>query len=56
MDCNAAIVAATADLAPEAWRRTLSFVLDGLRADPAHPLPALAADLESPALTHGHTL
>ncbi|MFI9511470.1 TetR/AcrR family transcriptional regulator [Nocardia sp. NPDC052566] len=33
------IVEATAQIAPEAWRRHLALVLDGLRASAAHPLP-----------------
>ncbi|MEV0249907.1 helix-turn-helix domain-containing protein [Nocardia sp. NPDC050712] len=33
------IVEATAQLAPNAWRRHLALVLDGLRATAAHPLP-----------------
>ncbi|MBH0778992.1 TetR/AcrR family transcriptional regulator [Nocardia bovistercoris] len=34
------IVEATAHIAPDAWRRNLALVLDGLRASAAHPLPA----------------
>jgi hypothetical protein len=30
---------ATRDSAPDAWRRHLGLLLDGLRADAAHPLP-----------------
>ncbi|WP_062980996.1 TetR/AcrR family transcriptional regulator [Nocardia anaemiae] len=33
------IIEATAKIAPEAWRRHLALVLDGLRASAAHPLP-----------------
>ncbi|WP_327141596.1 TetR/AcrR family transcriptional regulator [Nocardia sp. NBC_01327] len=33
------IVEATGTLAPDAWRRHLAFVFDGLRAAAAHPLP-----------------
>ncbi|MFX0573256.1 TetR/AcrR family transcriptional regulator [Nocardia nepalensis] len=33
------IIEATAKIAPEAWRRHLALVLDGLRAAAAHPLP-----------------
>lgn len=33
------IVEATGHIAPEAWRRHLGLVLDGLRAEAAHPLP-----------------
>ena len=29
----------TSDVAPDLWRRYLGFVLDGLRADAATPLP-----------------
>ena len=35
-------IEATADVDPEAWRRHLGFVLDGLRATAAHPLPVPA--------------
>ena len=40
------ILDATADVAPEAWRRHLSFVLDGLRPHAAtgSPVPALTTD------------
>lgn len=33
------IIEATAKIAPEAWRRHLALLLDGLRATAAHPLP-----------------
>ncbi|WP_040772694.1 TetR/AcrR family transcriptional regulator [Nocardia pneumoniae] len=33
------IVEATGHVAPDAWRRHLALVLDGLRAEAAHPLP-----------------
>jgi len=36
---TATIIDATAATAPEAWRRHLAFLLDGLRASAAHPLP-----------------
>jgi hypothetical protein len=36
---TAAIVRATAAIAPQAWRRSLALALDGLRAEAAHPLP-----------------
>lgn len=36
---TAAIVRATAGIAPSAWRRALALALDGLRASAAHPLP-----------------
>jgi hypothetical protein len=37
------VIETTADVAPDAWRRYLSFVLDGLRAPAATPIgtPAL---------------
>jgi hypothetical protein len=35
-------IEATADVEPDAWRRHLGFVLDGLRASAAHPLPVPA--------------
>jgi AcrR family transcriptional regulator len=35
-------IEATADVDPDAWRRHLGFVLDGLRAEAAHPLPVPA--------------
>lgn len=38
------IINATAATAPDAWRRHLAFLLDGLRADAAHPLPRRALD------------
>jgi hypothetical protein len=34
-------------LAPDAWRRHLALVLDGLRADAAHPLPGRPLDPET---------
>jgi len=34
------IIDATATTAPDAWRRHLAFLLDGLRAAAAHPLPS----------------
>ncbi|QFU91185.1 TetR/AcrR family transcriptional regulator [Amycolatopsis sp. YIM 10] len=37
---NAMLVRHTADTAPDAWRRSIGFLLDGLRADAAHPLSA----------------
>ncbi|MFG3342893.1 TetR/AcrR family transcriptional regulator [Glycomyces sp. NPDC048151] len=36
---NAALARAAADTAPDAWRRFLAFMVDGLRAEAAHPLP-----------------
>jgi AcrR family transcriptional regulator len=36
----AGTVDATRDVAPDAWRRYLALLLDGLRAGAAHPLPA----------------
>jgi AcrR family transcriptional regulator len=38
------IINATAATAPDAWRRHLAFLLDGLRAGAAHPLPRKALD------------
>jgi AcrR family transcriptional regulator len=35
---NSRIVEATADVAPDAWRRNLALILDGLRAEAAHPI------------------
>ena len=35
-------IEATADVDPDAWRRHLGFVLDGLRTPAAHPLPVAA--------------
>lgn len=32
-------IEATAGVSPDAWRRHLAFILDGLRAPAAHPLP-----------------
>ncbi|MDT0341465.1 TetR/AcrR family transcriptional regulator [Streptomyces litchfieldiae] len=37
---NALLARAAADAAPDAWRRGVAFMLDGLRAEAAHPLPA----------------
>jgi len=37
---NAGLVRRTAAHAPDAWRRHLAFVLDGLRAADASPAPA----------------
>lgn len=37
---TAMLVRHTTDAAPDAWRRSVGFLLDGLRADAAHPLPA----------------
>lgn len=39
---TAMLVRNTADAAPEAWRRSIGFLLDGLRAEAAHPLPVAA--------------
>jgi hypothetical protein len=33
------VIEATADVAPELWRRYLGMLLDGLRAEAASPLP-----------------
>jgi transcriptional regulator SbtR-like protein len=34
-----ATITATREKGPDAWRRHLAFILDGLRAPAAHPLP-----------------
>ena len=50
------IIDATAATVPGAWRRYLAFLLDGLRASAAHPLPAppLSQDEVAQAMrTHG---
>jgi AcrR family transcriptional regulator len=50
------IIDATAASAPEAWRRHLAFLLDGLRAPAAHPLPTPPLSQEEVAAamrTHG---
>lgn len=51
------IVEATATLAPNAWRRHLAFVFDGLRASAAHtaPVPPITEDQLMRAL-HGEAL
>lgn len=36
---TASIVAAASDVAPNAWRRNLALILDGLRTEAARPLP-----------------
>lgn len=36
------VIELSGDIAPQLWRRHLGFLLDGLRADAAHPLPAPA--------------
>jgi len=41
---TATIIEATATTAPDAWRRHLAFMLDGLRAGAAHPLPGRALE------------
>jgi AcrR family transcriptional regulator len=40
------VIRESTDVAPQAWRRCLTFFLDGLRAGAAHPLPvpAITAD------------
>ncbi|AXX33113.1 MULTISPECIES: TetR/AcrR family transcriptional regulator [Actinosynnema] len=40
--CVARVVEATAGIADDVWRRLLAVLLDGLRADAAHPLPVPA--------------
>jgi AcrR family transcriptional regulator len=42
-------IEATADVDAEAWRRHLGFILDGLRAPAAHPLPVPALEPEQVA-------
>jgi hypothetical protein len=37
---NAGVVRAMRNAAPDAWRRFVGMMLDALRADRAHPLPA----------------
>ncbi|GAB1818622.1 TetR/AcrR family transcriptional regulator [Herbidospora sp. RD11066] len=37
---NALVARAAAETAPEAWRRGVALMLDGLRTEAAHPLPA----------------
>ncbi|MFC3997370.1 TetR/AcrR family transcriptional regulator [Nocardiopsis sediminis] len=39
---NALLARAAADAAPDAWRRGIAFLLDGLRPGAAHPLPTAA--------------
>ena len=34
------VIELASDVAPDVWRRHLGFLLDGLRAEAAHPLPA----------------
>lgn len=36
---NAGVIAATADAAPEAWRRLVAYAIQGFRAESAGPLP-----------------
>lgn len=36
---HTSVLAATATIAPDLWRRNLALLLDGLRAPAAHPLP-----------------
>jgi len=48
-------IEATAAVRPDAWRRHLAFLLDGLRAAAAHPVPTPPlAEEQVAALTHGH--
>ncbi|MEU6349030.1 helix-turn-helix domain-containing protein [Streptomyces sp. NPDC047072] len=37
---NASLSRAARDTAPDVWRRGIAFLLDGLRTEAAHPLPA----------------
>ncbi|MEV0435913.1 helix-turn-helix domain-containing protein [Nocardia sp. NPDC050413] len=39
---HTSVLAATAHVAPDLWRRNLALILDGLRAKAAHPLPVPA--------------
>ncbi|UGT52750.1 TetR/AcrR family transcriptional regulator [Nocardia asteroides] len=39
---HTSVLAATASVAPDLWRRNLALILDGLRAKAAHPLPVPA--------------
>nr|EIF94332.1 TetR family transcriptional regulator [Streptomyces tsukubensis NRRL18488] len=39
LGANALWSRAGKDTAPDAWRRGVAFILDGLRAGSAHPLP-----------------
>ncbi|MEU9450849.1 helix-turn-helix domain-containing protein [Streptomyces sp. NPDC048277] len=43
---NALLARAVQDSAPDAWRRGVAFMLDGLRTAAAHPLPAAALSEE----------
>jgi AcrR family transcriptional regulator len=45
---NANLIRATAQTAPGAWRRNIAFILDGLRAEAAHPLPVGPLRLQRP--------
>lgn len=47
--------AAHARLAPDVWRRGLAFILDGLRASAAHPLPVGPLDSDQLAEAMHHT-
>ena len=40
------VIRETTGAAPQAWRRFLAFLLDGLRADAAHPVPTPALSAE----------
>jgi len=50
---NSRIIDATLEVAPDAWRRHLGFLLDGFRAEAAHdlPVPALSPDQVRQAMT-----
>ncbi|MFG3024393.1 hypothetical protein ACGFZQ_38725 [Streptomyces sp. NPDC048254] len=43
---NALLARAVKDTAPDAWRRSVAFTLDGLRTEAARPLPAPPLSLE----------
>ncbi|UCM87965.1 TetR/AcrR family transcriptional regulator [Streptomyces marincola] len=40
LSANALLARAAKDTAPDVWRRGVAFMLDGLRTEAAHPLPA----------------
>jgi hypothetical protein len=40
------VIRETTGVAPQAWRRCLAFLLDGLRAGAAHPVPVPALTAE----------
>jgi len=50
---TATIIGATAATTPDAWRRHLALLLDGLRAGAAHPLPGRALEPDEVAKAMG---